>query len=68
MRVEESNTGPELLLSVRRSPGAPSLGVQIEQGLRSAIRERRIARGERLPPTRTWPGTSGSRDGRRLRV
>lgn len=59
MRVDESNTGPELLLSVRRGEGAPPLGVQIEQGLRSAIRERRINRGERLPPTRTLAGDLG---------
>jgi GntR family transcriptional regulator/MocR family aminotransferase len=59
MRVDESNTGPELLLSVRRAEGAPPLGVQIEQGLRAAIRERRIARGERLPPTRTLAGDLG---------
>ncbi len=60
MLIEGSNIrGPELLLAVRRGDGAPPLGVQIEQGLRAAIRERRIARGERLPPTRTLAGDLG---------
>jgi len=53
MPVEGSNHGPELLLAVRRAATAPPLGAQVEHGLRTAIRDGRLAPGARLPPTRT---------------
>ncbi|MDQ6835573.1 MAG: PLP-dependent aminotransferase family protein [Actinomycetota bacterium] len=53
MPGDETNHGPELLLTVRRSNGAPPLGRQIEAGLRTAIRQGRLSPGQRLPPTRT---------------
>lgn len=59
MHPDGANRGPELLLCVRRGPGAPPLGSQIEAGLRDAIRERRIAPGQRLPPTRTLASDLG---------
>ncbi len=59
MAVQETNRGAELLLVVRRGPGAPPLGRQVEAGLRAAVRGRRLRAGERLPPTRTLAGDLG---------
>lgn len=53
MPVEGSNSGAELLLTLRRAPDAPSLGEQVEAGIREAIRDRLLKPGQRLPPTRT---------------
>jgi len=53
MAFDESNRGPEVLLAVRRSAGAPPLGVQVEDGLRDAIRVGRLRPGDHVPPTRT---------------
>ncbi|GAA4697448.1 GntR family transcriptional regulator / MocR family aminotransferase [Promicromonospora umidemergens] len=50
MTVEWARGGPDLLVMLE-SGGAP-LGVQIQDQLRTAIRDRRLAAGERLPSTR----------------
>ncbi|HZV73954.1 MAG TPA: PLP-dependent aminotransferase family protein [Conexibacter sp.] len=42
----------ELLLTVARRDDGEALHVQLERQLRAAIRERRLAAGSRLPPTR----------------
>ncbi len=57
--IRESNHGPELLLATRRTPGAPPLSIQIEHGLRAAIRDGRLSTGDRLPPTRTLAADLG---------
>ncbi|WP_372790635.1 PLP-dependent aminotransferase family protein [Paraconexibacter sp.] len=53
MRDDGANSGPELLLTLRRGAGAPALGIQVEDGLREAIRAGRLRSGDRLPPSRT---------------
>jgi GntR family transcriptional regulator/MocR family aminotransferase len=49
--IQWSGLGPELLVRLDRSGGAP-LRVQLERELRDAIRTQRLAPGERLPSTR----------------
>jgi GntR family transcriptional regulator/MocR family aminotransferase len=46
------SAAPELLLELRRGAGRP-LRAQLENGLREAVRSRRLPAGARLPPTRT---------------
>lgn len=50
MSVEWARGGPDLLVALDRDAGA--LGIQIQDQLRAAIRERRLGAGERLPSTR----------------
>src|SRR4051812_48622264 len=50
MPVEWGRSGPDLTIKLDRT-GAP-LAVQIQEHLRVAIREGRLAAGERLPSTR----------------
>ena len=50
MTVDWSRGGPDLLVTLDR--GAGPLGIQIQDQLRTAIRDRRLAAGERLPATR----------------
>ncbi|RSM48114.1 PLP-dependent aminotransferase family protein [Actinoplanes sp. ATCC 53533] len=50
MTVEWARGGPDLLVALDR--GAGPLGVQIQDQLRAAIRDRRLSLGERLPSTR----------------
>jgi GntR family transcriptional regulator/MocR family aminotransferase len=50
MTVEWRRDGPDLLVALDR--GAGPLGVQIQDQLRTAIRDRRLGPGERLPSTR----------------
>ncbi len=50
MTVDWSRGGPDLLVTLDR--GAGPLGIQIQDQLRAAIRDRRLAAGERLPATR----------------
>ena len=50
MAVEWAGGGPDLLVALDR--GAGPLGVQIQDQLRTAIRDRRLSAGERLPSTR----------------
>jgi GntR family transcriptional regulator/MocR family aminotransferase len=50
MTVEWGRDGPDLLVVLDRDAGP--LGVQIQDQLRTAIRDRRLAPGERLPSTR----------------
>jgi GntR family transcriptional regulator/MocR family aminotransferase len=50
MAVEWAGGGPELLVPLDR--GAGPLGIQIQEQLRAAIRDRRLSAGERLPSTR----------------
>jgi GntR family transcriptional regulator / MocR family aminotransferase len=45
--------GPELLVELRRDGARPPLRTQLEDGLRAAVREGRLAAGARLPSTRT---------------
>jgi GntR family transcriptional regulator / MocR family aminotransferase len=45
--------GPELLLELRRESRRPPLRIQLEDGLRAAVRDGRLAAGARLPSTRT---------------
>src|SRR5215218_9359627 len=49
--LEEGTIGPEVLVELRRDDAAP-LGVQLEAGLRDAIRSGRLEAGARLPATR----------------
>jgi GntR family transcriptional regulator / MocR family aminotransferase len=51
MVIQWSGFGPELLLRLDRSGGVP-LRVQLEAGLREAIRSGRLPAGERLPSSR----------------
>lgn len=44
--------GPELLVELRREE-APPLSAQLEDGLRAAVRQGRLAAGARMPPSRT---------------
>jgi GntR family transcriptional regulator/MocR family aminotransferase len=50
MTVEWALGGPDLLLTLDRSAGP--IGIQIQDQLRAAIREKRVGAGERLPSTR----------------
>jgi GntR family transcriptional regulator / MocR family aminotransferase len=50
MTVEWARGGPDLLVALDR--GAGPLGIQIQDQLRAAIRDRRLSAGERLPSTR----------------
>lgn len=50
MTVEWARGGPDLVVAIDRGDGP--LGLQIQDQLRAAIRERRLAAGERLPSTR----------------
>jgi GntR family transcriptional regulator / MocR family aminotransferase len=50
MTVDWARGGPDLLVALDRDAGA--LGVQIQDQLRAAIRDRRLGAGERLPSTR----------------
>jgi len=50
MTVEWAGGGPDLLVALDR--GAGPLRIQIQDQLRTAIRERRLGAGERLPSTR----------------
>ncbi|HEY9243578.1 MAG TPA: winged helix-turn-helix domain-containing protein, partial [Streptosporangiaceae bacterium] len=51
MPVEWSGLGPELPLAVHRDTAEP-LRAQLERQLRDAIRDGRLAVGERLPSSR----------------
>ena len=51
MPVQWAGLGPELLVRLDREASEP-LRVQLEQALRGAIREGRLAAGERLPSSR----------------
>jgi GntR family transcriptional regulator/MocR family aminotransferase len=50
MTVDWARGGPDLSLVLDR--GAGPLGIQIQDQLRAAIRDRRLGAGERLPSTR----------------
>jgi GntR family transcriptional regulator/MocR family aminotransferase len=50
MTVHWARGGPDLLVTLDRETG--SLGAQVQDQLRAAIREQRLAAGERLPSTR----------------
>ncbi|MET0235502.1 MAG: PLP-dependent aminotransferase family protein [Kibdelosporangium sp.] len=50
MTVHWARGGPDLLVTLDRDAGP--LGIQIQDQLRSAIRDRRLGAGERLPSTR----------------
>ena len=50
MTVEWARGGPDLLVALDRDAGP--LGLQIQDQLRAAIRDRRLSAGERLPSTR----------------
>jgi len=50
MTVDWARGGPDLLVALDRDAGP--LGVQIQDQLRAAIRDRRLGAGERLPSTR----------------
>ena len=50
MTVDWARGGPDLLVVLDR--GAGPLGIQIQDQLRAAIRDRRLGAGERLPSTR----------------
>ena len=54
MTVKWARGGPDLLVVLDRDAG--SLGTQIQDQLRAAIREQRLAAGERLPSTRRLAG------------
>jgi len=54
MTVEWARGGPDLLVALDR--GAGPLGIQIQDQLRAAIRDRRLGAGERLPSTRRLAG------------
>ncbi len=51
MAIQWSGLGPELLLRLDRGSGQP-LRSQLESGIRDAIRDGRLAVGERLPSSR----------------
>jgi GntR family transcriptional regulator / MocR family aminotransferase len=57
MTVEWARGGPDLLVTLDR--GAGPLGIQIQNQLRTAIRDRRLGAGERLPSTRRLAGLLG---------
>ena len=50
MTVDWARGGPDLVVALDR--GAGPLGIQIQDQLRAAIRDRRLGAGERLPSTR----------------
>ena len=50
MTVDWARGGPDILVALDR--GAGRLGLQIQDQLRAAIRDRRLGAGERLPSTR----------------
>ena len=50
MTVDWARGGPDLLVALDR--GAGPLGIQLQDQLRAAIRDRRLGTGERLPSTR----------------
>src|SRR5688572_22269217 len=50
MTVDWARGGPDLLVTLDR--GAGPLGLQIQDQLRAAIRDRRLGAGERMPSTR----------------
>jgi GntR family transcriptional regulator / MocR family aminotransferase len=50
MTVEWAHGGPDLVVALDRSAGP--VGIQIQDQLRAAIRDRRLGAGERLPSTR----------------
>ncbi|WP_436498568.1 PLP-dependent aminotransferase family protein [Actinokineospora sp. HUAS TT18] len=50
MAVDWARGGPDLLVALDR--GAGPLGIQLQDQLRTAIRDRRLGAGERLPSTR----------------
>jgi GntR family transcriptional regulator / MocR family aminotransferase len=50
MTVEWARNGPDLSVTLDRNAGP--LGIQIQDQLRAAIRDRRLGAGERLPSTR----------------
>ena len=50
MTVDWARGGPDLLVALDRDAG--QLGLQIQDQLRAAIRDRRLDAGERLPSTR----------------
>ena len=50
MTVEWARGGPDILVALDRDAG--HLGLQIQDQLRAAIRDRRLGAGERLPSTR----------------
>ena len=58
MAVDETTRPTDLLLSVRREPGR-TLGSQVEEGLRAAIREGALRPGTRLPSTRDLAKQAG---------
>ncbi len=58
MPVEWSGLGPELPLAVHRGTAEP-LRAQLERQLRDAIRDGRLAVGERLPSSRELAGDLG---------
>lgn len=51
MAIEWTGSGPEVLLRLDREADAP-LGAQLQHELRTAIRDGRLAAGERLPSSR----------------
>lgn len=50
MTVDWAHGGPDLLVALDRDAGP--LGIQLQDQLRAAIRDRRLGAGERLPSTR----------------
>jgi GntR family transcriptional regulator / MocR family aminotransferase len=56
--IEWTGLGPELLLRLDRTSAEP-LRVQLERELRDAIRDGRLAAGERLPSSRVMAGELG---------
>lgn len=50
MTVDWARGGPDLLVALDRDAGP--LGIQVQDQLRAAIRDRRLGAGERLPSTR----------------
>jgi GntR family transcriptional regulator/MocR family aminotransferase len=58
MAVEWAGLGPELLVAIRRDTGE-GLRSQLEDQLREAIRQGRLAGGERLPSSRELAGALG---------
>ncbi|MBV8942212.1 MAG: PLP-dependent aminotransferase family protein [Solirubrobacterales bacterium] len=58
MSVEWAGVGPEVLLRLDRSASEP-LRVQLERGLREAIRSGRLEAGERLPSSRAMAAELG---------
>jgi GntR family transcriptional regulator/MocR family aminotransferase len=57
--VDWARGGPDLLVALDRDRDAGPLGIQIQDQLRGAIRDRRLGAGERLPSTRRLAGLLG---------